>query len=251
VALENSPTLTARGVSVRFGGFVALDSFDLSLQPGCAAALIGPNGAGKSTFLKVAAGLEAESSGSLNVLGERPKSATRTWKRHLGVLPEDASLFDALSLEEHCSLSGELYRLPRAETAQRCQELFSLLGIWEDRHRYAAAASFGMRKKTALALALLHNPRLLILDEPFEGLDPASCEIALAILQRSKASGASILFSSHLLHIVERLADEAILLERGRVSWRGAPRANGELQQSYLRSIAPAELTGLDWIASQ
>ncbi len=245
---SSSALVQCQSLSVRFGSFSALADFDLTLLPGQAVALIGPNGAGKSTALKVIAGLEAESSGSLSVLGERPKSASPSWKRRLGVLPEHLSLFDALTIEEHFHLSAELYGLNRSESHRRTEDLLALLGLANSRDRFAASSSYGMRKKTALGLALLHAPSLLLLDEPFEGLDPASCEVVLALLLLLRSRGVGILISSHMLFHVERLAHEVLLLDHGRVAWRGEPHSQLELHSHYLATIAPAPLPALDWV---
>ncbi len=247
--MDSAPLLLARQLTIRYGGFTALDSLDLRLAPGEAIALLGPNGAGKSTCLKALSGLEAPTQGELTILNEAPQRATRDWKRKIGVLPEDPALFDALGIEEHCRLSGELYGLAPNDAATRTHELLELLGLWEHRTRFASAASFGMRKKTAIALALLHAPQLLLLDEPFEGLDPVSCENVLALLLHLRTRGVAILFTSHLLNYVERLATEAVLLLNGRCVWRGSPEAHDDLASRYFAAIAPAPLPPLAWIA--
>lgn len=243
-----APLLLARRLGVRYGEFAALEDLDLQVGAGEAIALLGPNGAGKSTCLKALSGLEAPSAGELVILGEEPRRASREWKRKVGVLPEDPALWDALSLEEHCRLSGELYGLAAGETAARSEEILRLLGLWENRARFAAAASFGMRKKTALALALLHAPQVLLLDEPFEGLDPVSCENVLALLLQLRSRGVGILFTSHLIHYVERLATEAVLLLGGRTVWRGSPQEQEDLAARYFAAIAPSPLPPLHWI---
>lgn len=235
-------------LGVRYGEFQALREFDLELEAGKAAVLVGPNGAGKSTCLKVLAGLEAESEGIVKVLGHRPKSAPREWRATMGVMPEHLGLFDALSIEEHLALSGELYGLSRAETAKRGAELLEVLGLSDGKSRFAAACSYGMRKKTALALALLHAPKLAILDEPFEGLDPASCETVLALLNLLKARGMGLIVSSHMLMHVERLADEVVLLDGGGVAWRSTVKSEGELRQHYLEVVKARPLPELGWV---
>jgi ABC-2 type transport system ATP-binding protein len=239
--------VNCRGLGVDYGGFTALRGFDLSLPAGKVAVLIGPNGAGKSTCIKVLTGLESESTGTVTVLGQRPRSAPRSWRAGLGVLPEHLGLFDALSIEEHLTLSGQLYGLTPAETARRSAELLALLGLADSRTRFASACSYGMRKKTALALALLHAPRLLILDEPFEGLDPASCETVLSLLHHLKSQGTALILSSHMLMHVERLADEVLLLNQGSVVWRSAAVSEGELRSHYLDVVKANPLPALEW----
>lgn len=234
-------------LSVSYGTFVALEGFSLELVPGKAAVLVGPNGAGKSTCLKVLSGLEAETAGVVSVLGQRPKAAARGWRREVGVMPEHLGLFDALSIEEHLWLSAELYGLAREDAGRRIEQLLELLGLAEGRGRFAAACSYGMRKKTALALAVLHAPKVLILDEPFEGLDPASCETVLELLNVLKRRGAGLIVSSHMLMHVERLADEVLLLDGGKVVWRSEAKAEGELRAHYLDVVKARPLPGLEW----
>jgi ABC-2 type transport system ATP-binding protein len=240
--------IECQGLGVNYGEFSALRDFDLRLTEGRAAVLVGPNGAGKSSCLKVLAGLESESVGRVEVLGQRPKSAARQWRAQMGVMPEHLGLFDALSIEEHLKLSAGLYGIEKAETGRRSAELLELLGLAEGKTRFAAACSYGMRKKTALALAILHAPRVLILDEPFEGLDPASCETVLALLIALKRRGTSLIVSSHMLMHVERLADEVLLLDGGLVVWRSAAKAEGELRAHYLDVVKAKELPALEWI---
>ena len=242
-----SGIIECRGMGVQYGEFEALRGFDLRLEAGKAVVLVGPNGAGKSSCLKVLAGLESESSGTVAVLGHRPKSAPRAWRAQLGVMPEHLGLFDALSIEEHLKLSGKLYGLSSGEAATRAEELLELLGLSEGRTRFAAVCSYGMRKKTALALAVMHAPKLLILDEPFEGLDPASCETALAFLLLLKRRGVAMIVSSHMLMHVERLADEVLLLSAGQVVWRSVALAEGELRSHYLEVVKAKTLPGLEW----
>ena len=130
----------------------------------------------------------------------------------------------------------------------RAGELLHLLGLVDGRNRFAAVCSYGMRKKTAFAMALLHAPKLLLLDEPFEGLDPASCESVLALLLRAKEKGMGIVISSHMLMHVERLADEVMLLDRGRPAWRSAALSEGGLHEHYLQLIAAAPMPPLAWL---
>lgn len=239
--------IEAKGLGCRYGGFVALKALDLAVSSGEACLLVGPNGAGKSTALKIFSGLEAESEGRVCVLGQRPKTASRSWRGKIGVLPDNLGLFDALSIEEHLTLSGQIYGLPASETQRRAMDLMEILGLATLRTHFAAACSYGMRKKTALALAMLHAPKVLILDEPFEGLDPASCETVLLLLQRTMAAGAGLVVSSHMLMHVERLATEVILLDQGAVVWRSRDAREG-LREEYLKVVRPAGLPPLEWL---
>jgi ABC-2 type transport system ATP-binding protein len=244
----SSKVVDCQSLTVKYGEFTALAEFQLQLGAGEAACLIGPNGAGKSTALKVLSGLEAETAGLVSVLGERPKSAPRAWRAQLGVLPEHLGLFEALTIAEHLELTGQVFHIPTAETAHRSRELLQLLDLAPAATRFAAASSYGMRKKTALAMALLPAPRLLILDEPFEGLDPASCETILALLRKLKAKGVALLISSHMLMHVERLADEVLLLDQGRTVWRSRNLSEADLRTHYLDVVKANPLPSLEWL---
>jgi ABC-2 type transport system ATP-binding protein len=242
--------IEAKGLGCRYGDFVALQALDFAVQPGEACVLVGPNGAGKSTALKILSGLESESEGVIRVLGERPRSAPRAWRSRIGVLPENLGLFDALSIAEHLRLSGQMFSLPPEQLRLRSEELLEILGLTALSSRFAATCSYGMRKKTALALALLHAPKVLLLDEPFEGLDPASCETVLLLLQRAMAAGVGLVVSSHMLMHVERLASEVILLSQGAAVWRSHNPAQG-LREHYLQVVRPAPLPPMEWLNSE
>ncbi len=242
-----STVVECQSLSVQYGDFRALYDFNLQLPAGRATVLVGPNGAGKSSCLKVLAGLESESEGLVQVLGHRPRSAPRTWRASIGVMPEHLGLFDALTIEEHLQLSAQLYHLDPKSAPARISALLQTLGLDEGKSRFAAACSYGMRKKTAFALALLHAPKLLILDEPFEGLDPASCETVLALLNELKRRGVALIVSSHMLMHVERLADEILLLDGGRVVWRSESKSEGELRAHYLDVVKARPLPALEW----
>jgi ABC-2 type transport system ATP-binding protein len=237
--------ISCESVGIQYGDFRALAEFDLEVREGEAAVLVGPNGAGKSSLLKVLSGFEVEAAGKVRVMGEHPGTAKREWRRWIGVLPEHLGLFDALTVEEHLRLSAALYEV--GGTGERVRELLGLLGLEAGRGRYAAACSYGMRKKTALALALLHGPKVLILDEPFEGLDPASCETVLALLRMLKQRGVGMIVSSHMLLHVERLADEVVLLDQGKVVWRKREVKAGELRDHYLDVVKAQALPDLEW----
>lgn len=240
--------ISCNAATVRYGDFTALSQFNLSVAANQCAVLIGPNGAGKSTCLKLLAGLENSSAGHVQILGQNPATASRPWRKQLGVLPEHLGLLEALTIDEHLLLTARVHGLSAAEARQRANDLLEVLGLANSPHTFASAASYGMRKKTALAMAILPAPRVLILDEPFEGLDPASCETVLALLLHILAQGRAIVASSHMLMHVERLATETVLLDHGQVSWRGTTTSEGELRRHYLDVITAATLPALDWL---
>ncbi|HTQ58349.1 MAG TPA: ABC transporter ATP-binding protein [Bryobacteraceae bacterium] len=172
--------ISCRNVTKRFGEARALDDVSFELPAGIGAVL-GPNGAGKSTLLKILAGLLAADSGDVRISGCDLFADPVTVRRSIGVLPEDMGLFDGLTVEEHLELCGPIYGLGKRETRERGDALLRVLGLEDGRYTYLDQCSHGMRKKTALAMALLHGPRVLLLDEPFEGIDPASAVAQLQV----------------------------------------------------------------------
>jgi ABC-2 type transport system ATP-binding protein len=164
--------ISCKNLTRRFGDFVAVVNVSFEVPEGTIAALLGPNGAGKSTTLRTLSGLLTPTGGQAVVAGKDVVSTGLDLKRSIGVVPEGLALFDDLTVEEHLLLTGGVYGLSREETLKRCEELLNRLDLIEGRPTFASACSFGMRKKTALAMALLPNPRVLSLNEPFEAVDP-------------------------------------------------------------------------------
>src|SRR4030095_12051370 len=161
--------ISCRSLTMRYGNFCALESLNLDVQVGEICALLGPNGAGKSTTLKLLAGLQKPTSGSVTVSGLNPQDA----KQDIGVMPENLGLFEELTIEEHLLLTVDIYTAPKT----RINQLLRVLSLQEGRDTFASQCSHGMRKKTAFAMALLHKPRVLLLDEPFEAVDPVSARM--------------------------------------------------------------------------
>ncbi len=156
------------GLTRRFGEFVAVHDLNLHVPPGVIFGFLGPNGSGKSTTVKMLTGLLQPSAGDAWIEGSSILTASLAIKQKIGVLPEDLALFDSLTIWEHLKMCGPIYGLSRAETESRAEQLLNYLDLWIDRDTFVEQASFGMRKKCALAMALLHNPKVLFLDEPFE-----------------------------------------------------------------------------------
>ena len=237
--------LTASGICKRYGRKEALRGVSLEVRGGELYGLAGPNGAGKSTLLGVLSGLLRATGGELRWDG-RPVSADRVeWKRIVGVVPERLGLLEFLSLEEQLELVGELYGLEAAERARRARELLEYLDLWDERSCLAREASAGMRKKLALALALLHEPRLLLLDEGLAETDPASRVRAIALLRALRDRGAAILLVTHDLELLEREADRVGILVHGRLEREvepGQARTRGRtLEQEYLLTVPEAQ----------
>ena len=207
-----------------FGAKVAVDHLDLRVPRGTFFGLVGPNGAGKSTTLKIATGLLRPDSGTARVAGIDVWAEPARVKSLIGVVPEDLRLFERLTGRELLEYVGLLRGLPRADAQLRAGELLELLDLGEASGRLVLDYSSGMRKKIALGAAVLHRPQVLFLDEPFESVDPLSVRLLRALLERLVARGATVVFSSHVMEVVERLCDHVAVVHAGRVV-AGGPTA--------------------------
>lgn len=166
--------IDTQNLTRKFGDLVAVRDVNLQISKGTIFGFLGPNGAGKSTTVGMLTGLLRPTSGEALVSGASIVSSPLEVKKKIGVLPEDLALFEALTLWEHLMMVGPIYGLSLHETEQRAEQLLKYVDLWPSRHTYADEASHGMRKKCSLAMALIHNPQVLFLDEPFEGIDPVS-----------------------------------------------------------------------------
>jgi ABC-2 type transport system ATP-binding protein len=214
--------IVARNLTKRYGSITALDGVSFEARPGEILGYLGPNGAGKSTTISILTGLIAPDSGSASVAGHDVSTSPLEAKARLGYVPEIPAVYEALTPEEFLAFVGRIRKLPEAAIARRTPLLLGLFEIG-DRARYPMGGfSKGMRQKVLLAAALLHDPDVLILDEPLSGLDAPSALLLREILQRLRDRGKTILYSSHVLEVVERLADRVLILHRGRVVAEGA-----------------------------
>jgi ABC-2 type transport system ATP-binding protein len=209
--------IEARGLTKMFGKFTAVRNLSLQVPRGTIFGFLGPNGSGKSTTVKLLTGLLEPTAGEVRVAGEPVTVENVALKRKIGVLPEDNTLFQGLTIWEHLELCGPLYGLKRAETEERAAQLLRHLDLWRERETYVEQASFGMRKKCALGMALLHNPRVLFLDEPFEGIDPGSSRNIKDLLLLLAQKGVTIFLTSHILEVVERLVEQYVIIIDGEV----------------------------------
>lgn len=243
--------ISCRNLTRRFGEFTAVNNLNFEVASGAICAFLGPNGAGKSTTVKMLTGLLPPSSGEAEVCGLDVRQRSIELKRRIGVLPEDLGLFDDLTVEEHLSLTGDVYGLDRRETRARTDQLLRTLSLENGRHTFAASCSHGMRKKTSFAMALLPNPQLLFLDEPFEAIDPVSSKIMRDLLQSIAARGVTVFFTSHVLSAVEQIATQLIMIRKGGIVWN-APIADlpVSLEQHYFDLVETPVLEDLEWIGS-
>ncbi|HYC77972.1 MAG TPA: ABC transporter ATP-binding protein, partial [Planctomycetota bacterium] len=211
-----------RALGRSFGPKVAVADLDLQVFPGEFFAFLGPNGAGKSTTIKIATAMLRPTAGYARVLGFDVVAHPLEVKRRIGVLPEEVQLYERLTPLETLRFAGALYGLRKDEIASRSAELLDLLEIAAaDRRKMVVDFSMGMRKKVALACALLHAPRLLFLDEPFNGIDAVTTRAIKDVLQQAVGRGVTIFFSSHILEQVERLCTRIGVIDHGRLKALG------------------------------
>ncbi|OWA12914.1 ABC transporter ATP-binding protein [Streptomyces sp. CS227] len=249
------PAVRVRGLWKRFGQQTAVAGIDLELPAGKFIGLVGPNGAGKTTTLSMVTGLLRPDEGTVEVVGHDVWRDPTEVKARIGVLPEGLRLFERLSGRELLAYIGRLRGLPGEVTDQRATQLLDVLGLAGAQHKLVVDYSTGMRKKIGLASALLHNPEVLFLDEPFEGVDPVSAQTIREVLEGYTASGATVVFSSHVMELVESLCDWVAVMAAGTIRADGAvAEVRGEaasLQAAFLELVgAQDRSTGsaLDWL---
>jgi ABC-2 type transport system ATP-binding protein len=206
----------------RFGDLTAVDCMDLTVTAGQFFGFLGPNGAGKSTTIKMLTGLLAPTSGRMRLLGLDFSSNALDVKRQIGVVPEGMGLFDRLTGSEYLNFVGRMYGLDRITTLQRANELLDFMQLADRPKSVIADYSHGMQKKLALAAAVIHGPRILFLDEPFEGVDALAAGSLKALLGRMTERGVTIFLTSHVLEIVERLCSHVGIIHKGRVVAQGS-----------------------------
>src|SRR5580700_10444794 len=217
-----TPAIDTTALTRRFGDFTAVDNVNLRVDAGQFFGFLGPNGAGKSTTIKMLTGLLAPTSGSIRILGEDLEANSAEIKRQIGVVPEGMALFGRLTADEYLQFVGRMYGLDRATTLNRTRELLEFMQLDGEGKKLVADFSHGMQKKLALAAAVIHGPRVLFLDEPFEGVDAVAAGTLKAMLQRMIARGATIFLTSHVLEIVERLCTHVAIIQRGQLVAQGS-----------------------------
>jgi ABC-2 type transport system ATP-binding protein len=271
-----APAIATENLTRRFGELLAVDHVNLSVAPGQFFGFLGPNGAGKSTTIKMLTGLLAPSEGRMTILGTDLVADPVTVKRQIGVVPEGLALFGRLTGSEYLNFVGRMYGLDRKTAAQRAAELLEFMQLNDRPKSLVTDYSHGMQKKLAMAAAVIHGPKILFLDEPFEGVDAIASGTLKAMLQRMIAHGATIFLTSHVLEIVERLCSHVAIIHQGRLVAQGSidelrsgvearvagvgagdaavavkPHEKLTLEQIFLEIVGGARLTGqeLTWLA--
>lgn len=245
--------MVTRGVHRRFGSTVAVGSLDLDVPVGSFCGLVGPNGSGKTTTLRIVAGLLRPDAGQVWVTGHDTWADPLAVRRLLGVVPDPLNLFDRLTARELLRHLGQLRALDRDEVARRSDELFLVMDLVDAADQQIGGYSHGMRKKTAIAAALLHRPAVLLLDEPFEGVDPVSAVAVRSMLDRYRAAGGTVLFSSHAMDLVDRMCDHVAVMARGGLLASGPIeqlRGGGRLEDAFISMVgsAPVDPAVLSWL---
>ncbi|HST87433.1 MAG TPA: ABC transporter ATP-binding protein [Ktedonobacterales bacterium] len=243
-----------------FGQKVAVNALSLAVRRGEFFGFLGPNGAGKSTTIKMLVGLLRPTAGSAYIAGVDVWREPLRAKAVMGVLPEQLNLYDRLTGSELIEFAGRLYDLPRDEVRHRTDALLNVLALSDDADKLVVDYSVGMRKKVSLASALIHRPRVLFLDEPFEGIDPVSSRVIRDILRDLTASGTTIFFSSHIMEVVERLCTRVGIINQGTLvaegtlaelrQRAGASGAESQtLEDIFLQLVgATTREGGLEWL---
>jgi ABC-2 type transport system ATP-binding protein len=249
------PAVSLRALAKRFGDKVAVAGISLDVPHGSFFGLVGPNGAGKTTTLRMATGLLRPDTGDVWVEGIDVWRDPVAAKRAIGVLPEDLHLFERLTGAELLTYHGLLRRMPAPVVHDRAAELIAVLGLGDAATTMVVDYSHGMRKKIGLAAALLHAPRVLFLDEPFEAIDPVSARTIKAVLERFTAGGSTVVFSSHVMELVESLCDRVAVVHAGRVVAEGSldeVRNGRSLEDAFVALVGGTDpgAGGLGWLAS-
>ena len=240
-AMSTEPAIVTEALTRRFDDLVAVDQVNLRVDAGQFFGFLGPNGAGKSTMIKMLTGLLAPSAGTMRILNVDLADNPVEVKRQIGVVPEGLALFGRLTGAEYLNFAGRMYGLDRETAAQRTKELLEFMQLADRPKSLITDYSHGMQKKLAMAAAVIHGPRILFLDEPFEGVDAIAAGTLKSMLQRMIARGATIFLTSHVLEIVERLCSHVGIISRGKLVAQGSLeelRAGIEARQGVAGSAA-------------
>jgi len=247
----------------RFGGLTAVDGINLQVESGQFFGFLGPNGAGKSTTIKMLTGLLVPTTGRVSLLGMDFAHHGVEVKRQIGVVPEGMGLFERLTAPEYLEFVGRMYGLDKATTRKRSEELLDFMQLADRPKTLVADYSHGMQKKLALAAAVIHGPRILFLDEPFEGVDALAAGALKELLGRMTERGVTIFLTSHVLEIVERLCSHVAIIKRGklvaqgsieqlRIGVQGAEGHTSTLEDIFLSVVGEAgerpQLEELSWL---
>ena len=247
--------MQAQDLTRTFGDKHAVDDLSLTIPAGVFYGICGPNGAGKTTLLKMATGLLRPTSGTVSIDGVDVWTDPVAAKQHFGFVPDNPRLFDRLNAPEQLEFIGALRGMDPKTVRQRTDEILTTLDLNKDRGTLIADYSLGMTKRIGLAAAILHNPRVLILDEPFGSLDPVNTAVMEELLKLHQSGGGTVVFSSHVMDVVERLCDQIVIIDEGAVKAEGsvAEVSGGKrLQDAFVDLVGGRALDdeGMKWFGS-
>lgn len=244
--------LELKNVTKRFGDKLAVDDLSLTIGEGEFVGLLGRNGAGKSTTIKMATGLLDVTSGSINVLGLDIATKSLEARRLMGVMPEDMALLELLTGPQYLRFVGRMYGLEEDVIDTRAKELFDTLDLNPGPRTLVTDYSFGMKKKLALCSALLHAPKLVFLDEPFEGIDAITNRTIKDILLSLQQKGVTLVLTSHILEVVERLCPRIAIIDEGKLKAFGTHdelgRGAGTLESLFVGLVGGEQKGSLSWL---
>lgn len=233
-----TPALAITDLRKNYGDFTAVDGLTLTVPQGCFFGFLGPNGAGKTTTIRMLTGLAVPSFGLIEILGMKLPEQSFAVRSAIGLVPDDSLLFDHLTGYEYLHFIGRMYSLERAVAQERARELLDLFELGNERRKLVGEYSKGMRKRLAMSAALIHRPRLFLMDEPFEGVDAVGARLMKDILLEQVHRGATVFLTSHVLDVVERLCDRLAIINHGKIAVQGT--------LSELRSQAEAGSSSLE-----
>ncbi len=214
---QAAESIVAADISKQFGKVTAVDHLNLLVREGEFFGFLGPNGAGKSTTIRMLCGLLRPDSGGVRIAGYEAATHLTEIKRVIGVLPDEPNLYDRLTGREYVTFAGQMYGLGKEEASRRTKDLLDLMQMTEDPKKLIVDYSLGTRKKVALAAALIHRPRVLFMDEPFNGIDPISVRSLRDVLLQLTARGVTIFISSHVMEVIEKLCTRIAVITRGKI----------------------------------
>jgi ABC-2 type transport system ATP-binding protein len=256
--VEQTDSIVAEGLTRYFGQKCAVDRVNLRVRTGEFFGFLGPNGAGKSTTIRMMCTLLRPSDSRVSVAGYDVQTQALEVKRVIGVLPEEPSLYERLTGKECLLFAGRMYGLSRDEADARADDLLALMELTDERNKMIVDYSMGMKKKVALAAALIHRPRVMFLDEPFNGIDPVSVRAIRDVLRHLTERGTTIFISSHVMEVIEKLCTQLAVINQGRIVAQGtleelraqAQAASGSsLEDVFLKLVdARIEGEGLKWL---
>jgi len=251
------PAILIDNLVKTYSGIRAVDNLSVTVPQGCFFGFLGPNGAGKTTTIKVLMGLAQPDSGTMRVLGFSLPESSLDIRKEIGLVPDDTLLFDYLTGAEYLEFVARLYGLTRSLARERGRELLDLFQLDSNSRKLIGEYSKGMRKRVAMAAALIHRPRLYLMDEPFEGVDAVGARLMKDILLEQVHRGATVFLTSHVLEVVERLCDQVAIINRGKVIAQGTmaelrQKETGEagtLEEIFVNLVGAERYSEkLDWL---